>query len=133
MKIGKAILAGIVLLCGTSLFAQNPWLSQKHDWKVYRGLNGEKFKIEMDTVRQTSLGVLVWGGEVGVDIISQPILFDCHGYFLIPGEDEGDSPLSGEWMLAPSRSVIGAIAKDVCAQQKLQETTVKHSAERNGN
>jgi hypothetical protein len=114
MKSNKTLLSviGFALLAMPSVFAQSPWLSAKHDWKRYEGSNGETFKVEMDTIRHTPLGAMVWAGEVGVDVVTKPIIFDCRGHFIYSDENG-----TSGWQLAPSHSVIGAIAKDVCAKR----------------
>jgi len=91
-----------------------PAPASRSGWKTYEAANCEKFRVNMATLRYTQLGVEVWGGIHGVDVIAHPMIFDCRGhYFTFIDNDVTGSTATG-WMLAPSRSVIGAVAKDVC-------------------
>ncbi len=71
----------------------------------------------MATIRHTQLGVMVWGAIQGIDIVAKPMIFDCHGHYMFfINNDETGTTTSG-WMLAPSRSIVGQIAKDICAKR----------------
>lgn len=87
----------------------------KPRWKTYEADNGLKFKVNMNTIRHTQLGVMVWGGIHGVDVVAQPFIFDCHGHVIMPAGGNGaNGPVSTGWMLVPPRSVLGQVARDVC-------------------
>lgn len=88
---------------------------QKPRWKTYKAANGEKFEVNMSTIRSTQLGVMAWGGIHGVDVVAQPFIFDCHGHVIMPAGGNGaNGPVSTGWILIPPRSVLGQVARDVC-------------------
>ena len=87
-------------------------------WKTYEADNGLKFRVNMGTIRHTNLGVSVWGGIHGVDVVAQPFIFDCHGHVIMPADGNGaNGPVSTGWILVPPRSVLGQVARDVCGNQ----------------
>jgi hypothetical protein len=53
----------------------------------------------------------------GEDIVAKPMIFDCAGHFMFFIDNDETGTSSSGWQLAPSHSVIGAIAKDVCAKR----------------
>ncbi len=94
-----------------------PTPASRSGWKTYEAANGEKFRVNMATIRHTQLGVMVWGAIQGIDIVAKPMIFDCHGHYMFfINNDETGTTTSG-WMLAPSRSIVGQIAKDICAKR----------------
>jgi hypothetical protein len=91
---------------------------QKPRWKTYEAANGEKFEVNMNAIRHMQLGVMVWGGIHGVDVVAQPFIFDCHGHVIMPAGGNGaNGPVSTGWILVPPRSVLGQVARDVCRNQ----------------
>jgi len=89
----------------------------KSVWKVYKAANGEYFRANIGTARRTQLGVIVMGQIQGEDIVAKPMIFDCAGHFMFFIDNDETGTSSSGWQLAPSHSVIGAIAKDVCAKR----------------
>lgn len=87
-------------------------------WKTYEADNGLRFKVNMSTVRHSNLGVIVWGGIEGADIVAQPFIFNCGGYVILPAGGNGENgPVSTGWTLVPPRSVLGRVASDVCKNE----------------
>ena len=113
----SSIILGLLLLTPIIL-AQS---RQSAKWKAYEADNGAKFEVNMNTVRVIrGLGVLVYAGWHGEDIVANPYIFDCHGHFEIMDDDnnpEESGPTMSGWLLAPPYSVAGAVAKDICAKR----------------
>lgn len=103
------IIAALSLLSVPSASSQLNTRVQR--WKTYEASNGARFRVNIASIQRIAIGVMVMGQAIGVDPSPYTIVFNCRGYYTVPGnEDTG-------WQLAPSRSVIGAIAKDVCARR----------------
>jgi hypothetical protein len=83
----------------------------KSVWKVYTATNGARFRANIGTARRTQVGVIVMVQAIGVDPGPHGMIFNCRGYYLSPGDEDTG------WLLAPPRSVVGVIAKDVCAKR----------------
>lgn len=87
-------------------------------WKTYEADNGAKFRVNMATVQNLGIGIQVYGGIHGVDVVAKPFVFDCHGHVIMPAGGNGaNGPVSTGWILVPPRSVLGQVARDVCAKR----------------
>jgi hypothetical protein len=106
------IVVGMLFLGVPFVFAKNsPGSPKSARWTTYEANNGTRFRVNMANTNSTAIGVYVMVQEIGVDPVPQVMIFNCRGYYLLPGD--GDT----EWILAPPRSVAGVIAKDVCAKR----------------
>lgn len=109
MKIGRAL--SVLLFAGAvSCFAQIIAFLPNDTWKTYEADNGEKFAVDMSKITRYPALTQTFMYEIGVDTAPYPVVFGCagdtKGYYIPPD--------GGGWEIAPSRSVIGIIEKDVC-------------------
>jgi hypothetical protein len=114
MKINETLLSVVcfALLAMQSVFAQHfPGTPQSARWKTYEADNGARFRVNMASIQPVAIGVIVMVQAIGVDPGPHGMIFNCRGYYLSPGDEDTG------WLLAPPRSVVGVIAKDVCAKR----------------
>lgn len=82
------------------------YLPATDHWKTYEADNGEQFKADMSRISPwVNGGAMAYVYDVGVDIAPSMMFFGCNGYY-----QNG----AGPEQIAPPRSVIGIIARDVC-------------------
>ena len=114
MKINKlfSIVVGLLLLGVPFVFSQNfPGSPRSARWKTYEAANGARFRVNMASIQPIAIGVIVMVQAIGVDPCPHTMIFNCRGYYLSPGDEDTG------WLLAPPRSVVGIIARDVCAKR----------------
>lgn len=82
------------------------YLPPTDHWKIYEADTGEQFKLDLSRIGPWLNGrAIAYVYAVGVDISPNIVIFYCNGYY-----QNGAGPIH----IAPPRSVMGAIAKDVC-------------------